>query len=297
MIACKVTVGLVVKNAASTVKEAIESIVVQDFPHESTELIVVDGFSVDKTISIIKSYLYKLKMTAKFFRENQGLGSARQAVVENAQGDYIVWVDGDMILPSDYVRKQVEFMERNPIVGIAKGKYGVLENQEPIATLENIELVLSFQHTGETNAKSLGASGCIYRTKAIRQVGGFDKRIKGAGEDNDIEDRIRAKGWALYVSEARFYEHRRDSWRSLWKEYFWHGYAWRYLFDKNPRMLNLHKMVPPIAIAIEMFRIPDAYRLTRRKISFLLPLHYLFKRIAWLLGFLKGRLDSRAAWN
>ena len=41
----KVTIGFCVKNAENVVKDAIESIVKQDYPHENMELLIVDGCS------------------------------------------------------------------------------------------------------------------------------------------------------------------------------------------------------------------------------------------------------------
>ena len=52
-----------------------------------------------------------------------GLGVARQIVVDKACGKYIVWVDDDVTLPKDFVRKQVGYMEQNPHVGIAGARY------------------------------------------------------------------------------------------------------------------------------------------------------------------------------
>ena len=53
----KVTIGFCVKNAEQTVRDAIRSILKQDFPHEMMELIIVDGYSKDKTLSIIQNEL------------------------------------------------------------------------------------------------------------------------------------------------------------------------------------------------------------------------------------------------
>ena len=281
----KVTFGLCVKNAEATIKEAIDSLFRQDFPHELMELIVVDGYSEDKTLSIIKDSLKNTDMKSKTFCENKGLGHARQIVVDNAEGKYIIWVDGDMVLSRDYVKKQVEFMERNPNVGIAKGKYGIHRENSLVAALEVIEFVASFRCEGDTSSKPLATSGCIYRVEAIRQVGGFDENIKGAGEDLDAEYRIRAAGWLPCITSAIFYERRRKTWKSLWNEYFWLGRGGRHLLEKNRQIVNLYKMLPPVALTTELFRTAAAYRLTRRKAVLLLPFHYAFKRIAWFLGF------------
>lgn len=285
----KVTVGLCVKNCEATVEKAVNSIINQDYPLQAMELVVVDGCSKDKTISIIKNCLVNADLRNNFFSENHGLGRARQTVVENASGDYIVWVDGDMVLSRDFIRKQVGFMEANPLVGIGKGKYGLNREDKLVATLENMEFLINFEVEGETASKSLGTSGCIYRLDAIRQAGGFDENFKGVGEDMDAEYRVREQGWKLYVTNAVFYEKRRETWRSLWDEYFWHGYGWQSLLSKNRDMINLAKLLPPVAVIVEFTRVPKAYKLTYQKAAFLLPFHYVFKRIAWFLGFMKSR--------
>jgi len=290
----KVTIGICVKNAEGTIKEAISSVLVQSFPHELMELIVVDGYSKDKTLNIIDSSLENIGIKRKVFYENEGLGHARQMVVDNSEGKYIVWVDGDMVLSDEYVGKLVAFMEQNPKVGIAKGKYGTLEENSLVAALENIEFVSSFNSDKQTDSAVLATSGSIYRIEAIRQVNGFDVNIKGVGEDMDAEYRVRSAGWLLRIVPTFFYERRRKTWGSLWNEYFWHGKGGHDLVEKNWQIVNLYKMLPPVALGTELLRVATAYRLTRQKISFLLPLHYTFKRTAWFLGFLKSWFEKNS---
>jgi glycosyltransferase involved in cell wall biosynthesis len=288
----KITVGLCVKNSEATVKVAVNSILNQDYPADQMELLVVDGSSRDQTVQTIKKCLTNTHIQARFFSENHGLGQARQIVVENAAGAYVVWVDGDMELPPDFVHKQVMFMDANPHVGIGKAKYGVDKNAKLVAALENMEFLINYRFEGETDLKYLGTSGCIYRVEAIRQAGGFDINFRGVGEDMDAEYRVHSNGWKLYVTDAIFVERRRDSWRSLWDEYFWHGYGFRSLLNKNRDMVNIGKMLPPVAVLAELKRVPQAYRLTGQKSAVLLPFHYVFKRVAWFLGFLKSRSQT-----
>lgn len=289
-----VTIGVCVRNGAKLISEAINSILGQNLPHKYIEIIFVDDGSKDKTLSIIDSYLPKIDMQVKVFHHDwRGLGETRNVVVNSAKGKYIVWVDCDMKLSHDHVRKQVEFMEENPNVAIGKGRYGIDDASSLVAFLENIEAVVEFLGNGQkTISKPLGAGGSIYRVHAIREVGGFDDHIKGVGEDMDLETRVRKSGWLLQITPALFYEIRRKDWRSLWKEYLWHGSAGQVLLRKMGRPTNiLYKMFPPVAVFTEVARSCAAYRVVYKKAVFLLPLHWIFKRIAWCIGFVMSYLD------
>ncbi len=153
-----VTVGVCVRNSALIIREAIESIINQNFPHELMEVIFVDDGSEDNTLSIILDYTSKMDMQGKVFHNNwKGLGWARNVVVDNASGEYIIWVDGDMILPADHVRKQIKFMQQNPKVGIAKARHGVLSRESLVAALETLSyLVVDFRFKGKATPGLLG---------------------------------------------------------------------------------------------------------------------------------------------
>jgi len=287
----KVTIGVCVRNCEKTIKEAIESIIKQDFPHELIEVIFVDDGSEDKTLAIINSYVSKMNMKVKVFHhEWKGLGATRNVVIKNSAADYIVWVDGDMILRGDYVRKQVEFMEQNEKVAIARGLFRGLPQKSLIATLENLEwTAINFlsMHQEEIKRMLHFCGGSIYRIKAIKEVGGFDEHIKGAGEDEEIEDRLRKAGW-LVTDGARvmFYEKRKNTLKDLWRQYFWYGYSKRYSFVKKSKNLNYSSLLLHFSYS------KAAYKLTGRKIAFLLPLQYCFKVIASSFGFMKAHTQK-----
>ena len=133
----KVTVGVCVRNSEDFIKETIESILAQDYPHELMELIFVDDGSEDNTLSVIQSYVPTIDFKTKVFHTSwKGLGHARNTVVVNAEGDFILWIDGDMVISSDFVRKLVEFMEQRCKVGITKGKQALKPGANLLATLE-----------------------------------------------------------------------------------------------------------------------------------------------------------------
>jgi cellulose synthase/poly-beta-1,6-N-acetylglucosamine synthase-like glycosyltransferase len=293
---CKVTVGLCIKNAEATITETVNSILAQDFPHSQMELITVIGQSEDNTVAITEEILRGSDFVHRTFVENEGLGKAREIVANSASGDYIIWVDGDMTLSSDYVRKNVEFLDRNPSCGIARGKYGVHSNQTLVSMLENVVYVSDSEY-GVKSASKVGylppTGGSIFRTTAIRAVGGFDTSIKGAGEDIEVAFRIKNSGWSICITDTKYYPRFRRTWTELWNQYFWYGYGGHFLLHKNSAVLDLYKMVPLAGTLAGLLRAVQYYKLDNKKAFFvLLPIHYTFKRIAWSIGYFKSHLDG-----
>ncbi len=291
-----VTLGVCVRNCEASLKEAVNSILSQDFPHELMEVIFVDDGSEDETCSIIQASIRRMDIKARVFSNTwMGLGAARNIVVDNARGEYIVWVDGDMILPIDHVRKQVEFMEKNPIVGIAKARYSSSPEENLVATLENIPFLIDDICSGDewkTISKLPGTGGSIYRAKAIRQIGGFDNQLKGTGEDQDAAYRIKMSGWSICRTDAAFHEQRGKTWKAIWKKYVWYGHGDYNLYRKNRRIFSLVRMTPLSSFIAGLLYSITAYKLLRRKIVFMLPIHFTFKMTAWFFGFSKGYLSK-----
>ena len=296
-----VTIGLCVKNCGGFIAETLSSLMRQDLPHDRLELIVVDGYSTDETLDVIRKQVSETDLKCRIFYEKEGLGTARQIVVDNALGEYILWLDGDLVLSSNYVRKLTELMDKNPKVGIVKGKYSLTPGANHAATLEIYSRaagkMVDFNSRIETD--SMGTAGCIYRVQAIRQAGGFDKDIKGYGEDWDAEYRVRSAGWSLQTTDVYYqdYERRGLTWNSVWRKYLRRGLDSRFIIHKNRGSIELYKWIPPAALLSGLFHSLRLYKLTRNKIVFLLPIQYVFKMTAWCLGFVRTKSVPRLHQN
>ena len=293
-----VTIGMCVRNCEDYLQSAIESIFHQDFVHESMELIFVDDGSTDGTLKLIRDAVRKSDIHFKIFEGSwKGIGHARNMVVRNARGCFILWVDGDMVLSKDYVRQLVNFMNNHPEVGIVKGSQSLQLGGNLLATLEAYSRAASrmVDYRSKTSrAKALGTGGSICRIKAVKQVGGFDENLQGYGEDWDIELRVRDAGWSLDTINAEFSDHERRplSWKKLWFRYWLRGYCSHYFLHKNVGLLELYRLSPISALITGLLYSRKLYPLIKKKTAFLLPFENSFKMLAWYLGFFESHLDS-----
>ncbi|MCW3975778.1 MAG: glycosyltransferase [Candidatus Bathyarchaeota archaeon] len=287
-----VTIGVCVKDAEKIIEEALQSIAKQDFPQELMELIIVDDGSKDKTLSIVKNIISKIDIETKIFSHIwKGIAYSRQVIIENARGKYIVWIDADYIIPTDFIFKHVDFMEKNPSIGVACGRE-IIKGDTLVAILQSMTILSRTLQDSPPTLTDTG--GAIYRLNTIKEVGGFDINLKGAGEDIDINNRIRKTRWKISTSTAEFIHRHRRTWKSLWDECFWWGYGAHYIYHKHNygfcQRANLVEL-PPIAMIFGLKYSFRVYKAIYQKKAFLLPVQWVFKQIAWCLGFFKSHID------
>ncbi len=293
-----ITIGVCVRNCEDFIEECVESIIRQDFPHKLMEAIFVDDGSEDKTLSIIKKLASKIDIRSKVLHTSwKGLGHARNMVVDNTEGEFILWVDGDMVIEKDFVSKLTEYMKQHNEVGIAKGKQALDSGGNLLATLESYARAagrMGDYKSKKARSKALGTGGAICRTEALREVGGFDEKLRGYGEDFDLEIRVRALGYTLATVDTKFfdYERRGLTCKSLWSRYWLRGYHTHYFFHKNKGVLQHYRMFPPTAFLFGLIQAHKLYKITRKKMVFLLPFQFLFKMTAWYAGFIRSKWNS-----
>jgi Glycosyl transferase family 2 len=111
-----VSMVMVVCNVDRFLDKAIESILQQTF--EEFEFIIVDYGSTDSTKDIVQAYALKDARVRMNEIPHCGLGDARNAACSLARGRYIGMMDADDVSLPDRLRLEVDFMEKNPKVGL-----------------------------------------------------------------------------------------------------------------------------------------------------------------------------------
>ena len=102
-----ITIGITCYNAENTIARAVGSAIMQSYPR--TEIVIVDDCSTDASMAIAEDFI-KNHPDARIIRHesNGGPGGARQTILQNAQGEFVVFFDDDDESLPERVQKQYE---------------------------------------------------------------------------------------------------------------------------------------------------------------------------------------------
>lgn len=110
----KVSIIVPVYRAEKYVSKCIDSILNQTYPN--WELILVDDGSPDNSGSICDEYAAKDSRIRVFHKENGGVSSARNIGIENAVGNWLMFVDADDWLSTEAISSCMPFFDENEII-------------------------------------------------------------------------------------------------------------------------------------------------------------------------------------
>ena len=96
-----ISVIIPVYNTASVLPQCIESVLRQQYA--DFELILVDDGSTDGSADVCDDYACRDARVTVIHQPNAGPSSARNAALDVAQGDYVVFIDSDDVVHSGYL--------------------------------------------------------------------------------------------------------------------------------------------------------------------------------------------------
>ncbi len=138
----KVSVIVAIYNVEKFLNKCIDSIINQDY--ENLEIILVDDCSFDNSGIICDEYA-KLDNRVKVIhhKENKRQSQVRNTGLDSATGEYIVFVDGDDWLATDFISYMLHVIESTS-TEIAINMYNFTSrDMEQINQIENISVELS----------------------------------------------------------------------------------------------------------------------------------------------------------
>ncbi|TSC92007.1 MAG: putative glycosyltransferase [Parcubacteria group bacterium Licking1014_17] len=200
------------------------------------ETIVVDWGAIRKTADMIKEGFPNVRYLP--FKENNGYAKGVNTGAENARGEYLLFLNPDIILKENSVQKMVRYMEEHPDIGILGPKLlgfdGLIQHSyfrfyKPItvilrrlswlAKIFNLRRVIDNFLMLDTNPNKiqtpdwLMGSVLMVSRQALNKVGKMDERFFMYFEDVDWCRRFWQNGYkVVYYPEAVMYHyHQRES--------------------------------------------------------------------------------------
>lgn len=184
-----VSIVITTKNAGQFITACLDSIKKQNYPQNKIDTIVVDNFSSDDTYKIAKRY------TKKVYRKGPERSTQRNFGLSRARGDYLLYLDADMTMSPDVLRKCVEKTLKNSAV----------------AGLYIPEIVIGGGYWGrvrrfERSFYDATVIDCVRFIKAseFKAVKGFDTTMTGP-EDWDFDKKIRSHGKVDLITEPIYH--------------------------------------------------------------------------------------------
>ena len=156
-----------------------------------------------------------------FYKDNEGRSIARNYGIDRADGDFLVFIDSDCILPPDYVEKLKKELERSSI-DCYGGPDAAHDSFSDVQKAINFAMT-SFLTTGGIRGGKVSMEKFVPRTfnmgfsRAVYDVvGGFREMFS---EDIDMSTRIRNAGFnPVLLPDVYVFHKRRVNLKKFWRQ-------------------------------------------------------------------------------
>ncbi len=228
----RVSVVVCAYNAGSTMRECLEALTRVDYPN--FEAIVVNDGSTDATGSIAADFPVKLIST-----ENRGLSNARNTGLDAATGEIVAYLDSDAFPDPQWLKYLAWAFLDSDYAGIGGPNLAPPGLGLRADCFDNAPGGPAQVLVDDREAEHIPGCNMAFRREKLLAIGGFDPKLRIAGDDVDICWRLQERGWKLGFSPAAVvWHHRRTTLRSYWKQQRGYGRAEALLERKWPEKYN-----------------------------------------------------------
>ena len=184
----------------------------QDF-----EVIVVDSHSTDDSLQTLEKDFPEVRVVQ--LDKNYGFAPAINRGVEQARGEYLVFLNNDTEAEPNWLQELARAMKDNPKVGVADSKIILFSDR---SKLDSVGIEYSrwgfstprgrgqeeSQFTQDTEVFACCGGSSILRRELIEQIGAYDESFFAYLEDVDLSYRIRLAGYICEtIPTSRIYHH------------------------------------------------------------------------------------------
>jgi len=244
------------RNEKEFICKCLDSIIANDYPKESLEVLVVDGMSEDRTREILKDYTEKYSFIKVLDNPKRITPCALNIGIKNAQGEIIMRMDAHTTYEKNYVSKCIKYLKEYNADNVG-GIWKIVPRQD---TLVGKAITFSLSHPfGIGNAyyryvsKDLRWVDTVpffcYKKEVFDKIGLFNESLVGS-QDMEFNMRLKRAGLkTLLVPEIISYYYARSEFKSFCKHNFHNG-IWAILPFRYTKIMpvSLRHLVPLIFV-------------------------------------------------
>lgn len=243
----KVSFIIPVYNRPGETEELLRSLSSQS--DRDFEVIIVEDGSSESSEPVVEKYRDQLDISY-FYKENSGPGPSRNFGCEKANGEYLIFLDSDCVLPEEYFNIVRETLEQN-----FSDAFGGPDRAHKDFT--NFQKAINFSMTSFLTTGGIrGGNEKMEKFHPRSFNMGFSKEVFKAtggfstmrfGEDVDLSIRILEHGFRTQlIREAFVYHKRRSNLRQFFKQVYNSGIARINLQLRHPGTLKLVHTAPAL---------------------------------------------------
>jgi glycosyltransferase involved in cell wall biosynthesis len=251
----RVSVVMPVLNEGRFIEATVESLQAQLTPSFDLEILLIDGMSDDDTRAKIMLVCAKDPRVRLLPNPSHNTPAALNLGLGAASGDFVCIMGAHASYDSDYIAVCLQEL----IAHDAAGCSGTIETAPADSSLQARLVAWAAAHPFASSARSVrtqpeGYADTVpfplFRKQALLDAGGYNAKLI-RNQDNDMNQRLRALGFKLYVTaktRCRYYP--RPNIRSFLKHAFSTG-VWNALsLRESPAALGLHHFVPLVFVTV-----------------------------------------------
>ena len=225
-----VTVIVPCWNEEKTIGGTIDSLLALDYPKDKIDIILVDDGSIDKTWSVMESYIGNPQITA-YKKENGGKHTAVNLGIEKSTAEFIGCLDADSFVHPQALKRIMTYFYNKEVMSVAPAIV-VTSPKNLIQRIQKIEYnwsIFSKKMLGLNNAIHVSPGPfSIFRSEVFRKIGGFRKAHNT--EDMEIAYRMQENHMKIeHANDAFVYTVTPDTVKKLYKQRL----RWIYGFIQN----------------------------------------------------------------
>ena len=238
-----------VYNRPQEVDELLSSLCLQS--DKNFEVIIVEDGSTIGCKEVCEKYQQQEDLVIRYYlKDNSGPGPSRNYGAERANGEYLLILDSDVIVPADYIKNISNCLKKAPLDAFG-GPDCAHEGFSDIQKAISYAMTSFFTTGGIRGGKkkmdkfyprsfNLGV-----RREVFNNLKGFS--AMRFGEDVDFSIRVYDGGYSCgLLQEAWVWHKRRSTFKQFFKQVHNSGIARITLYQKYPSSLKLVHMLPAL---------------------------------------------------